>query len=170
MPTLFDHCRPPSESSIQLARAHRVAVKMRRSRWVHLSFDEAMCRAMGKKRRSRRQYVHKYVRLVTNANVYQARTWHPVVGSVNLGCYRSESAAWQAVKTWIQAGCDPCKGLPDGVLPKWVVRDGDSFIVKRRPGAPVVEGRFSSQEAAHRAAIDAIRSASSLPARATATA
>lgn len=154
MPTLFDQCRPPSESSIRRARAHNLAVRMRRSRWAHLSLDEAVCRVMGKKRRSRRQYSHKYVRLVANANVYQARAWHPVVGSVNLGCYGSESAAWAAVKTWIRAGCDPCRGLPDGVLPKWVVRDGDVFIVKRRPGVPVVAGRYASPEAAHRAAIE----------------
>ena len=43
------------------------------------------------------------------------------VGSVNLGLYDEERAAWDAVRVWLRAGADPCKALPKGILPKWVV-------------------------------------------------
>ena len=43
------------------------------------------------------------------------------VGSVNLGLYDEERAAWDAVRVWLRAGADPCRALPKGILPKWVV-------------------------------------------------
>jgi hypothetical protein len=77
------------------------------------------------RRPNRTQYGHKYIRAVrseTGGVLYQARAWHPVVGSISIGCFRSEHEATKAVKAWLRAGCDPCKGLAEGVLPKWTRR------------------------------------------------
>ena len=69
---------------------------------------------------------YKYVRRV--GLMYQARVYLPLpVGSVNVGLYATESAAHLAVQAWLRSGADPRRGLPGGVLPKWVHADGDAF-------------------------------------------
>ena len=109
-------------------------------------------------RRSR----YKYVRQVcgkTGIWVWQARAYLPLpVGSVHLGLYREERAAWEAVRLWIRAGADPCRGLPTKVLPKWVRKrpqDGLFDAVRRNAsGERIVDpgGPYATPEAAHAAA------------------
>lgn len=116
------------------------------------------------RRSSDRRSEYRFVRAVqggTGTWFWQARAWLPEpIGSVNLGCYREERAAWDAVRQWIRAGGDPCKGLPPGVLPKWVLREreGDKptgrFLAVRRDrnGTRIVVGAFGTAEQAHLAA------------------
>ena len=113
-------------------------------------------------RRSR----YKYVRQVcgkTGIWVWQARAYLPLpVGSVHLGLYREERAAWEAVRLWIRAGADPCRRLPPNVLPKWVRRrlqDGQYDAIRRGGDArriPVPGGPWATPEAAHAAARAAV--------------
>ncbi len=104
----------------------------------------------------RRSY-YLYVRSVrgkTGTYVWQARPFlNETVGHVNLGCYRDERAAWEAVRLWVRAGADPCRGLPPGVLPKWVVRlsSGRFGAARRTAGGsrvPVPGGPWGTPEAA----------------------
>jgi hypothetical protein len=57
---------------------------------------------------------------------YQARVWpgsrDRLYGSINLGLYETEAAAQAAIREWVKAGCHPARGLPPGILPKWVTR------------------------------------------------
>ena len=67
------------------------------------------------------------------------------VGSVNLGLYDEERAAWDAVRVWLRVGADPCKALPKGILPKWVVYGqkpvvGDAMAKRTEGMAEVVDG------------------------------
>jgi hypothetical protein len=113
-------------------------------------------------RRSHYLYVRS-VRGKTGTYVWQARPFYnAVVGHVNLGCYREERAAWEAVRVWVRAGADPCRGLPPGVLPKWVVRrpqDGRYDAIRRTKGGTrvlVPGGPWSTPEAAFTAALTAV--------------
>lgn len=73
-----------------------------------------------RRRAPKRETEYKFVRRCSAK--YQARVWCPLpIGSVNLGLYEEESAAWDAVRRWLRAGADPCRHLPAGILPKWVV-------------------------------------------------
>lgn len=155
--TLFDNIKPPPERVIARMLAYRKAVRLIRGKWFGMPLEIAVDRLLGIRRRGRRRYAHKYVRLVSGSQLYQARAWHPVVGSVNLGLYPEEHAAWAAVKAWIKAGCDPCRGLPDGVLPKWVKSDGDGYRVIARKKLLHVPGKFATPEEAHRAARERYR-------------
>lgn len=161
--TLFDSSKQPTDREVARMRAYRKALRLIRGEWFGMPLHQAIDRLLGIKRRGRRQYGHKYVRLVSGTQLYQARAWHPVVGSVNLGLYREERAAWAAVKAWIQAGCDPCRGLPPGVLPKWVMRDGAEFIVIARKSLRVVPGRFADPVDCHRAAVEHFAAKGRLP-------
>lgn len=96
---------------------------------------------------------HLYVRKV-GGRKYQARVWLPApLGSVNLGLYDDEAPAWRAVRAWIAAGADPCRGLPPGVLPKWVRDDGRGGFLGRRATAEgfSLAGPFPTPEEAHHA-------------------
>lgn len=153
--SLFDHVKPPSDTVVMRMRIQKKALRMIRGKWFGMPLDEAMRKLMGVRHRGRRRYVYKYVRLVSGRNVFQARAWHPVIKSVHLGCYLSEREAWSAVKEWIRAGCHPCKGLRDGVLPKWVERDGNHFRVTDRGKLNLgIDRVFETAEEAHMAAMD----------------
>lgn len=82
-------------------------------------------------RRRQRQHPcrYRYVRRLAGSRLYQARTYISPEkgGSINLGLYETEAAAHQVVTTWIRAGADPTKGLPPGVLPKYVKRVEGGF-------------------------------------------
>ena len=87
---------------------------------------------------------------------YQARAWLPSpLGSINIGLHPSEREAWMAVKAWLKAGGNPLKGLPAGVLPKWVRRTNRGRFLGRLKGADgvVVIGPFRTPEEAHRAVL-----------------
>ncbi len=155
--TLFEGLKPPPDHVVARMRAQRKAFQLIRGKWYGLPLEVAIDRLLGIRRRGRRRYSHKYVRLISGKNLFQARAWHPTVGSVHLGCYRSESDAWAAVQGWIRAGCDPCRGLPEGVLPKWVQREGDGFRVIVRGTIPEIPGWFVTAEDAHRAALAALQ-------------
>jgi hypothetical protein len=125
---------------------------------VTLTLDgDRINRSASVKRQRRTRSDHKYVRLVSGSNLYQARIWHPVVGSINLGLYDTDTAAAQVVRNWINAGCDPCRGLPEGVLPKWVkLVEGQfygSFAGRRAIASkhPDDVGPFATAEEAHAA-------------------
>lgn len=152
--TLFDGVKPPPDRVVARMRAYRKAIRLIRGKWFGMPLEQAIDRVLGVQRRGRRRYSHKYVRLVSGTQLYQARVWHPVVGSVNLGLYRDEHAAWLAVKVWVQAGCNPCRGMPEGVLPKWVERDGEGYRVIVRKDMERVPGWFERPEDAHRAACE----------------
>ena len=84
--------------------------------------------------------------------VWQARTWLPEpLGSINLGIHEDEWSAHRAVQAWIRAGADPCRGLPDGVLPKWVRLSPDGTFTGwvRLAGELVERGPFPTAEDAH---------------------
>lgn len=115
-----------------------------------------------RRRSADRRSLYPYVRAVrgkTGTWVWQARAWlgRPD-GSVNLGCYRQERAAWAAARAWIRAGADPCRHLPAGVLPKWVRKrpqDGLFDAVRRTAsGERIVApgGPYATPAAAHAAA------------------
>lgn len=113
-------------------------------------------------RRSRYPYVRS-VRGKTGTYVWQARPFlNATVGHVNLGCYHEERAAWEAIRRWVRAGADPCRGLPPGVLPKWVVRrpqDGRYDALRRRRGGTRVSvpgGPWATPGAAFAAALAAV--------------
>lgn len=115
----------------------------------------------GKARDLSRRSRFKYVRMVRNQRglrYWQARGWLPLpVGSVHLGCYHHERAAWDAVKGWLRSGGDPVKGLPKDVLPKWVVARGDGMfdaILRSADGlrSLLPGGPWPTAEAAHLAA------------------
>jgi hypothetical protein len=97
-------------------------------------------------RSQERRSAFRYVRQVRGRSgiwVWQARAWLPLpIGSVNLGCYREERIAWEAVKRWIRSGADPVRDLPAGVLPKWVRRERDAG--GRATGRYVAEFRSGS--------------------------
>jgi hypothetical protein len=83
--------------------------------------------------------------------VWQARFWHAFpIGSIYLGSYAEERMAWQAVCDWIKAGASPTKGLPDGILPKWVYRDevGKFKVVMKQGDTCIRSGPFDSPELA----------------------
>ena len=87
---------------------------------------------------------------------YQARAWLPEpLGSINIGLHNSEREAWIAVKAWLKAGGNPLKGLPQGVMPKWVRKTKRGRFVGRLKGAEgvVLIGPFRSPEEAHRAVL-----------------
>ncbi len=89
------------------------------------------------------------------------------VGHVNLGCYREERAAWEAIRAWVRAGADPCRALPPGVLPKWVVRrpqDGLYDAIRRAAAGtrvPVPGGPWTTPAAAFAAALEVVERAQS---------
>jgi len=103
------------------------------------------------------------VRDKTGTYVWQARPFlNETVGHVNLGCYRDERAAWEAVRLWVRAGADPCRGLPPGVLPKWVVRlPGSRFGAARRTAGgsrvPVPGGPWATPGTPATASVPVIR-------------
>ncbi len=130
----------PLEAAIE-----RVVENRRRSREKHQKF-------ISRRRRGRKVYRYKYVRLVSGTNLYQARPWHPVVGSINLGLYKNERDAWHAVQAWIQAGCDPCRGLPPGILPKWVKEIDGRFVAGDRRGVWFELGDWGCPVECHEAA------------------
>ena len=49
-----------------------------------------------------------------------ARAWHPVLGSIYLGDWKSSREANAAVEKWYAAGGNPLRALPEGILPKYV--------------------------------------------------
>ncbi len=149
-PTLFDGIDAPTDG---VARAWLVASRAIQNQWYGMSRGDAMQKLLSVKRRSHREYERKYVRLVSGTNLYQARAWHPIIGSVNLGLYGTETQAWAAVVVWINAGCNPCDGLPSGVLPKWAKRDGEGYIAVRKG---IVMGWFASAAEAHRSVRDSL--------------
>jgi hypothetical protein len=109
--------------------------------------------AVRPKRQRNHACQYLYVRRVKGFK-YQARVWLPMpLGSINLGLYNSEREAWMAFKAWLKAGGDPVKGLPAGVLPKWVRRTTRSrFLGRLRTLEGVVlVGPFATAEDAHRA-------------------
>jgi hypothetical protein len=111
-----------------------------------------------RRRPNRHQYGYKYVRLVPTKGgivLFQSRAWHPVVGSVNIGLFRCERDAIAATRRWIQAGCDPCQGLAEGVLPKWVKRaNGGQFVgVITQNGLTFRTTTYPTPEAAFQAVV-----------------
>lgn len=126
------------------------------------AFSPAPRESPAKNRRSpARRCDYLYVRQVRTPHgrwLFQARAWLPLpLGSIHLGLYDTERAAWGVVRAWIKAGADPVHGLPDGVLPKWVrrLRDGTFLAVRRdRRGERLPLGVFPTAEAAHAAARD----------------
>ena len=103
--------------------------------------SDAVVRRRAPKRETEYQFVRKC------SAKYQARVWCALpVGSVNLGLYDEERAAWDAVRVWLRAGADPCKALPKGILPKWVVY-GKKPIVGVGLAGEVVEAGVSRRNA-----------------------
>jgi hypothetical protein len=87
-----------------------------------------------RRRAAKRETEYQFVRKCSAK--YQARVWCALpVGSVNLGLYDEERAAWDAVKLWLRAGADPTRGLPAKVLPKWVIH-GKRPIIEQREAKP----------------------------------
>jgi hypothetical protein len=170
MHTLFDGLEPKTISPGTL----RDRVRKRAWRLVHqgLAADvqDAIDRILRIRRRQNRyQYSYKYVRLVraTGGSVlFQSRAWHPVVGSVNIGLFRSEREAIVATQRWIRAGCDPCQGLAEGVLPKWVRRtSGGKFVAvfKQKGGDRHTTSEFATAVDAHQAMVNWLKSVKHLP-------
>lgn len=96
--------------------------------------------------------LYKYVR--KRRRKWEARVWiSQVIGHIELGYYETRSAAWQVIRVWMKAGCHPARGLPAGILPKWVVRNGDGFSVRMRfagrevTGGPLVRVFATAEEA-----------------------
>lgn len=105
---------------------------------------------------------YRYVRRPTGSHLYQARVYLPVDkgGSINLGLYETESAAHQVVTAWIRAGADPTKGLPAGVLPKYVKAVEGGFTWGVVLGGKRLGGElFATVEGAFHAALQAVNAA-----------
>ena len=123
-----------------------------------------------------RDYSHtcrkRYVRLLSTGRRFQARLWIPApYGSINLGLYPTEEAAWratqaviarlatdkpataatvwEATKQAIAAGA-----VRKDVLPKYVRRVKGRYFGRAKRA---VVGPFDSPEAAHDAAVRAMR-------------
>ena len=115
-------------------------------------------------RRRHRQHPcrYRYVRRLAGSRLYQARTYISPEkgGSINLGLYETEAAAHQVVTAWIRAGADPTKGLPEGVLPKYVkqVEGGFTWDVKVA-GRRLQGGLFADPADAFRDALQAVNAA-----------
>lgn len=103
----------------------------------------------------------KYIRRIeslTRPAPWVVEVWlpHPIC-KIWLGSYLSESAARQALREWVRAGCCAHQGLPAGILPKWVVRCEDGFWgvvrVGRARRVAVRLGPFPTPSAAHLAVL-----------------
>jgi hypothetical protein len=46
-------------------------------------------------------------------------------GPINLGLYDNEPLAKAAIDVWVAAGARPDRGLPPGIMPKWVYQNDD---------------------------------------------
>jgi hypothetical protein len=99
----------------------------------------------------------KYV--IKRGNRWHVRVWmpHPVC-TIWLGSYTSEREGWQVMMGWLKAGGCAYRGLPAGVLPKWVVRVGEGYracICLSRLNVPVWRSEviYSDPAEAHLAAL-----------------
>ena len=153
----FDIGEMPQEAA-QIAS--RRTVSARRNRFIPSFRQMSIFEYRQRDRRHACRY--RYVRRPTGSRLYQARVYLPVEkgGSINLGLYETEAAAHQVVTAWIRAGADPTKGLPPGVLPKYVksVEDGFTWTVTlggRRLGGEV----FATAREAFYAALEAVNAA-----------
>ena len=153
---LFD--LPPVPGGVK--RSSRWSFKARRPRPPRVHIERV--RPFRPRRESTHRSSYKHVRYV-GRGWYQARVWigprGALVDSVNLGLYRTEWDAWRAVKAWVAAGADPCRGLPEKVLPKWVRRRDDGYYATAKieradrgvaPGR-VTLGPYADPVEAHRA-------------------
>jgi hypothetical protein len=97
----------------------------------------------------------KRVRTMRHGYRWQARAWLSLpIGSVNLGYHPTEQDAWEAVSSWIKAGGDPVRGLPEGILPKWVSQlDGQFWAILRQGKRRVKLGPFDDPAMAFEAAL-----------------
>ena len=111
------------------------------------------------RRRQPGEYVYGDDGLPLSEPCWAVRVWlpHPV-GRIFLGRYDTEEKARQVLSHWLRAGGSATRHLPDGIMPKWVVRAkpaGYKAVIRLDRGrftafeSPVYE----SPEEAHLAAL-----------------